>query len=108
VRPIGAFGQTLPQNCPSAATSAAVKSKGVAPQSNIKEFDHLDPDGLPHTGAPIWPRQAVYSTKDAVSGRFKTHPLKGEEVAVVDQVRVVYTCVFGLVYAYVCVCLWTR
>lgn len=38
-------------------------------------------------GAVIWPNQTYYSTKDVVTGRYKAHKLKGEEVAHVEQVR---------------------
>jgi hypothetical protein len=30
--------------------------------------------------------QAMYVTRDLATGRYKPHPLKGEEVACVDQV----------------------
>jgi len=35
----------------------------------------------------IWPHQTYYTTKDLVTGRYKAHQLKGEEVAHVEQVR---------------------
>lgn len=35
----------------------------------------------------MWPDQAYYTTKDMVTGRYKAHKLKGEEVAHVEQVR---------------------
>lgn len=60
VRPVGAFGQKLPQNVPSPATSASVKSKGVVPHADVKDFDHLAPDGLPYPGAIIWPGQVSW------------------------------------------------
>jgi hypothetical protein len=50
-------------------------------------MDRLDVDGLPCVGAAIWPGQSMYSTKDAVSGRYKAHKLKGEEVGHVEQAR---------------------
>ncbi|MEW5309998.1 MAG: hypothetical protein WDW38_001834 [Sanguina aurantia] len=88
-RALGAFGQTLPQNIPTPATSDAVSDLGVVPDGAHKDSDHLDSDGLPHIGAIIWPRQSYYSSKDLISGKHKAAPLKGEEVGVVDQVTVV-------------------
>jgi hypothetical protein len=41
----------------------------------------------PPPGAIVWPAQSYYSTKDLVTGRYKAHKLKGEEVAHVEQVR---------------------
>lgn len=38
-------------------------------------------------GAAIWPGHSYYSSKDTVTGRFKPHKLKGEEVAHIDQAR---------------------
>lgn len=35
----------------------------------------------------MWPDQTYYTTKDMVTGRYKAHKLKGEEVAHVEQVR---------------------
>ncbi|MEW5303502.1 MAG: hypothetical protein WDW36_006188 [Sanguina aurantia] len=88
-RPLGAFGQTLPQNIPTPATSDAVSDLGVVPDGAHKDSDHLDSDGLPHIGAIVWPRQSYYSSKDLITGKHKAAPLKGEEVGVVDQVTVV-------------------
>ena len=34
----------------------------------------------------MWPDQTYYTTKDCVTGRYKAHKLKGEEVAHVEQV----------------------
>lgn len=52
-----------------------------------REFDRIDSDGLPHVGSVVWPSQHFYSTKDMLTGKFKPHKLKGEEIAYVDQVR---------------------
>lgn len=38
----------------------------------------------------MWPSQHFYSTKDMLTGKFKPHKLKGEEIAYVDQVRGVF------------------
>jgi hypothetical protein len=89
-RPEGAFGQKFPQNCPSrpssksssGATSAAV----VQPAGLHKDAERLDKDGLPLPGAVVWPGQTIYTTKDMVTGKYKAHKLKGEEVAHVEQV----------------------
>ena len=88
-RPIGAFGQRYPQNNPSTPGSPAVKSLGLRPASTgHKDSERIDVDGLPHVGAVIWPHTSWASTKDCEKGRHRTHNLKGEEVATVEQVRV--------------------
>eukprot|EP00798_Chlamydomonas_sp_ICE-L_P010691 gene10691-12383_t len=89
VRPVGAFGQTLPQNVMSKSDSDAVTNLGVVPTYDNKDSDRIGPDGLPHVGAIVWPGQVNYITKDTVNGRFKAHKLKGEEVGYVDQITVV-------------------
>ena len=47
----------------------------------------MDIDGLPAVGSVIWPGQVYYSTKDTITGRYVAHKMKGEEVAHVEQVR---------------------
>lgn len=88
--PKGAFGQAYPQSRPSRAwlngPSAAVAHGKVVPVGKHKGADRIDVDGLPMPGAVIWPNQTYYSTKDTVTGRYKAHKLKGEEVAHVEQV----------------------
>ena len=37
----------------------------------------------------MWPAQHYYSTKDTITGKFKPHKLKGEEIGYVDQVTLV-------------------
>jgi hypothetical protein len=49
--------------------------------------DKVGADGLPYVGSVVWPGETVYVTKDLVSGRYKPHKLKGEEVAHIEQVR---------------------
>jgi DNA-directed RNA polymerase I subunit RPA2 len=49
----------------------------------------LGADGLPHVGAVVWPGDPTYSEVDRVSGRYKAHMLKGEEVAVVESVTLI-------------------
>lgn len=89
--PKGAFGQAYPQSRPSRAwldgPSAAVSHGRVVPVGKHKAADRVDSDGLPMPGAVVWPGQTYYSTKDTVTGRFKAHKLKGEEVGHVEQVR---------------------
>ncbi|GAX83529.1 hypothetical protein CEUSTIGMA_g10954.t1 [Chlamydomonas eustigma] len=92
VRPVGAFGQRLPQNVPSDPSSTAVLDMPrLDPKSDNKEYDHIGPDGLPHVGAVVWPAQNVYHTKDTITGRYHAHKLKGEEIGYVDQVTLVGT-----------------
>ena len=52
-------------------------------------MDRIDQDGLPHVGATIWPGDNQYSIINRSNGRSQNHALKGEEVAVVDQVAVI-------------------
>jgi hypothetical protein len=59
----------------------------VVPVGKHKAAARVDVDGLPMPGAVVWPGQTYYSTKDCVTGRYKAHKLKGEEVAHVEQVR---------------------
>jgi hypothetical protein len=56
------------------------------PVGKHKAAERVDSDGLPMPGAVIWPNQTYYTTKDTVTGRYKAHKLKGEEVAHVEQV----------------------
>lgn len=92
-RPVGAFGQTLPQNVPCEPNgSAATGPMRVMPSTAAhKDSLHIGPDGLPHAGAIIWPGQTVYCARDETTGRYKAHKLKGEEVATVDQVTLIGT-----------------
>lgn len=91
--PKGAFGQAFPQSRPSRSwldgPSAAVAEGKVVPVGKHKAADRVDSDGLPQPGAVIWPHQTYYTTKDLVTGRYKAHQLKGEEVAHVEQVTLV-------------------
>lgn len=88
-RPEGAFGQKFPQNCAARSWSGspAVVEKRVQPAGLHRDAERLDKDGLPQPGAVIWPGQTIYTTKDMVSGKYKAHKHKGEEVAHVEQVR---------------------
>jgi hypothetical protein len=98
-RPRGAFGQRFPQNAPSLPSSsssalpaaAAGGGRGSAqklpPLAPRVDSERLGPDGLPHVGAVVWPGQALYTTRDLVTGKYKAHKLKGEEVAHIEQVR---------------------
>ena len=52
-----------------------------------KQAARLDPDGLPYVGSIIWPKQSYYTTKDLLTGRYRQHALKGEEVAHIEQAR---------------------
>ncbi|GLI65505.1 hypothetical protein VaNZ11_009054, partial [Volvox africanus] len=96
-RPVGAFGQRFPQNLPAAADSPAVQSRRepgdkrpvLVPEPDHRDGDRIDPDGLPAVGSIIWPDQSFYSTKNELNGKYKCHKLKGEEVAVVDQVTLI-------------------
>ncbi len=54
-----------------------------------RDMDRIDQDGLPHVGATIWPGNNQYSIINKSNGRAQNHVLKGEEVAVVDQVAVI-------------------
>ena len=58
-------------------------------ENEYKDMDRIDADGLPHVGATIWPGDNQYSVINASNGRSQRHALKGEEVAVVDQVAVI-------------------
>jgi hypothetical protein len=91
-RPEGAFGQKFPQNCSSKTSSSgaaalAASAARVQPAGLHKDAERLDEDGLPLPGAVVWPGQTIYTTKDMVTGKYKAHKLKGEEVAHVEQVR---------------------
>jgi hypothetical protein len=95
-RPEGAFGQKFPQNCPSRSSSTSSSSGAAAPAASAarvqpaglhKDAERLDKDGLPLPGSVVWPGQTIYATKDTVTGKYKAHKLKGEEVAHVEQVR---------------------
>lgn len=88
---LGAFGARYPRNIPSLPGSEAVMSGRIAPAPRHRDGDHLDIDGLPFVGALVWPGEATHSTKDAVTGRFKSHKLKGEEIAHVESVTLVGT-----------------
>ncbi|GIL75864.1 hypothetical protein Vretimale_5574 [Volvox reticuliferus] len=95
--PIGAFGQRYPQNIPIAADSPAVQRRRtpddkrpvLVPEPDNRDGDRIEPDGLPAVGSIIWPDQSFYSTKNELSSKYKCHKLKGEEVAVVDQVTLI-------------------
>jgi hypothetical protein len=95
-RPEGAFGQKFPQNCPSRSSSKtssgaaapAASAARVQPAGQHKDAERLDKDGLPLPGSVVWPGQTFYTTKDMVTGKYKAHKLKGEEVAHVEQVGV--------------------
>ncbi|EIE18403.1 beta and beta-prime subunits of DNA dependent RNA-polymerase, partial [Coccomyxa subellipsoidea C-169] len=65
---------------------AQVRSQGVQ-----KNEERIDVDGLPHVGTVVYPGQAYYSKVDRATGKAKTGNMKGEEVAVVDQVTIVGT-----------------
>lgn len=58
----------------------------LVPEPDNQDGDRIEPDGLPAVGSIIWPGQVFYATRDDQSGKSKSHKLKGEEVAVVDQV----------------------
>ncbi|CAL8465768.1 g5304 [Coccomyxa elongata] len=91
-RPRGAFGQDLPHPLTSPPASSAVTGPlKVKPQGVQKNDERIDVDGLPHVGAVVYPSQAYYSKVDCTTGKAKTGALKGEEVAVVDQVAIVGT-----------------
>jgi hypothetical protein len=100
-RPRGAFGQRFPQNAPSLPSSSSSSSLPAAAAAgggrggSARKLPHLaprvdserlGPDGLPHVGAVVWPGQALYTTRDLVTGKYKAHKLKGEEVAHIEQV----------------------
>ncbi|KAG2440977.1 hypothetical protein HXX76_003830 [Chlamydomonas incerta] len=63
----------------------------LVPEPDNQDSDRIEPDGLPAVGSIIWPGQVFYSTRDEQSGKSKSHKLKGEEVAVVDQVTLIGT-----------------
>lgn len=86
---LGAFGQVWPQNVVSTAASEGVKNLQLEAEMNLRDNDRIGVDGLPHVGSIVWPGQSYYSTVDTVTGRFKSHKLKGEEVATVDGVTIV-------------------
>ncbi|GLC33155.1 hypothetical protein PLESTB_000364600 [Pleodorina starrii] len=104
-RPVGAFGQRYPQNIPASTSSPSVDPKRavqgagadgtggrlpvLVPEPNNKDGDRIEADGLPAVGSIIWPGQVYYSTRDENTGKYKAHKLKGEEVAVVDQVTLI-------------------
>lgn len=50
-----------------------------------KQAARLDSDGLPYVGSIIWPKQSYYTTRDLLTGRYRQHALKGEEVAHIEQ-----------------------
>ena len=58
-------------------------------EQEYKDMDRIDIDGLPHIGATIWPGNNQYSIINNSNGRSQKHILKGEEVAVVDQIAVI-------------------
>ncbi|GFR47172.1 hypothetical protein Agub_g8865 [Astrephomene gubernaculifera] len=96
-KPVGAFGQRYPQNVPAASSSPAVAPRKpdegdrpvLVPEPFNKDGDRIEPDGLPAVGSIIWPGQTFYCTRDETTGKYKTHKLKGEEVAVVDQITLI-------------------
>lgn len=55
--PVGAFGQTLPQNRPAAPGSDGARGGRLAGMGRHKESGIIDADGLPHPGAIVWPKQ---------------------------------------------------
>lgn len=65
-----------------------MRSQGLVAVRPHRDAERVDVEGLPHVGSIIWPGQVLYSTKDVVSGKYKSHKLKGEEVAHIDQVCV--------------------
>lgn len=87
--PNHAFGQEYPRNVPSKGDSEACQSRGVIPEGAHDNADIIDSDGLPHVGAVVWPKEQYASTFDPSRQQFRSHALKGEEVAVVDHVTVV-------------------
>jgi len=86
---VGAFGQLFPQNAPAEARGEAAAAGLVEPAGGHAHASVLGADGLPHVGAVVWPGDPTYSEVDRVSGRYKAHLLKGEEVAVVEQVTLI-------------------
>eukprot|EP00882_Tetradesmus_deserticola_P031747 GHRQ01035914.1.p1 GENE.GHRQ01035914.1~~GHRQ01035914.1.p1 ORF type:complete len:269 (+),score=105.17 GHRQ01035914.1:684-1490(+) len=95
-RPEGAFGQKYPQNRPSklnsssgGAAAPAASAARVQPAGLHRDAERLDRDGLPLPGSVVWPGQTYYTTKDTVTGKYKSHALKGEEAAHVEQVTLV-------------------
>eukprot|EP00882_Tetradesmus_deserticola_P033516 GHRQ01038292.1.p1 GENE.GHRQ01038292.1~~GHRQ01038292.1.p1 ORF type:complete len:219 (+),score=74.81 GHRQ01038292.1:1-657(+) len=92
-RPEGAFGQKYPQNRPSklnsssgGAAAPAASAARVQPAGLHRDAERLDRDGLPLPGSVVWPGQTYYTTKDTVTGKYKSHAPKGEEAAHVEQV----------------------
>ncbi|KAL7421444.1 hypothetical protein Q5752_004330 [Cryptotrichosporon argae] len=60
--------------------------RDVKPEHTMR--DTVDADGLPRIGARVKAGDALCAYVDDVSGRTKVHKYKGDEVAYVDEVRV--------------------
>lgn len=51
----------------------------------------VDDDGLPRVGARVVPGDALATFRDDLTGRTRMHKYKGDEIAYVDEVRVIGT-----------------
>ena len=94
--PRNGFGDQFPRMVPNGGLDEGGSGEGSAQSSGgrlepgeYKDMDRIDADGLPHVGATIWPGNNQYSVINKSNGRSQNNILKGEEVAVVDQVAVI-------------------
>ena len=108
VRPlakIGEFGERCPRAIPPGGVDECYdpweEDTGPTRPAGPGEYPdmaRIDVDGLPHVGAPVWPAEAYYGVRDAVTDRGRTKQLDdvNAEIAVVDQVTAVGTKTQGL------------
>jgi DNA-directed RNA polymerase I subunit RPA2 len=94
--PINGFGDQYPRMVPNGGLDEnSTEENGGGDEvimdgpDDYKDMDRIDVDGLPHIGATIWPGNNQYSIINQSNGRSQKHALKGEEIAVVDQVAVI-------------------
>lgn len=79
--PSNQFDDRFPQNV------RAIDTPNLARDAPHRNSDRIDYDGLPHVGAAVWPGQVYANATDTEKNKHHPSKLKGEEQAVVQQVR---------------------